>query len=161
MAPLAAEAIPKRAGAYLLVIVLERALGLQVAGQSARLPPGHYAYCGSARGPGGLRARVGRHLRPEKRPHWHIDALTGAGHITGVAWSEGANECSLLAWVQALPGAAVPVPGFGSSDCRRCPAHLVAFEGEPAVVRDAVAAQPVFTAAMWAPPEPIATGGTR
>ena len=25
-----------------------------------------------------------------------------------------------------LPGASVPVPGFGSSDCRACPAHLVA-----------------------------------
>jgi hypothetical protein len=25
-----------------------------------------------------------------------------------------------------LPGTSVPLPGFGSSDCRSCPAHLVA-----------------------------------
>ncbi len=37
----------------------------------------------------------------------------------------GGRECDLLARVLDIPGASVPVPGFGSSDCRACPAHLV------------------------------------
>ena len=40
------------------------------------LAPGCYVYAGSARGPGGIRARVRRHLRPDKTPHWHIDQVT-------------------------------------------------------------------------------------
>ena len=32
---------------------------------------------------------------------------------------------ALVRALLVLPGASVPVPGFGSSDCRACPAHLV------------------------------------
>jgi hypothetical protein len=38
----------------------------------------------------------------------------------------GGRECDLLDRLLKAPGAVVPVPGFGSSDCRTCPAHLVA-----------------------------------
>jgi Uri superfamily endonuclease len=37
--------------------------------------PGFYAYTGSAFGPGGLRARIGRHLSSTPVIHWHIDYL--------------------------------------------------------------------------------------
>ena len=33
-------------------------------------PAGHYVYVGSALGPGGLGARIGRHLRPCTKAHW-------------------------------------------------------------------------------------------
>ncbi len=40
------------------------------------LAHGTWVYVGSARGPGGLRARIARHQRPDKPRHWHIDHLT-------------------------------------------------------------------------------------
>jgi hypothetical protein len=42
----------------------------------------------------------------------------------------GGCECGLLDRLLKAPGAAVPVPRFGSSDCRRCPAHLVALPAD-------------------------------
>ena len=92
------------------------------------LAAGQYAYVGSAHGPGGLRARVGRHLRADKPLHWHIDYLTAAipvVHVVALA-STARLECTWAKRLLVLNGAAVPAPGFGSSDCRnRCPAHLI------------------------------------
>ena len=38
----------------------------------------------------------------------------------------GARECDLLRALLGRPGFAPAVPGFGSSDCRSCPSHLLA-----------------------------------
>jgi len=87
-------------------------------------PAGWYLYTGSALS--GLRARVGRHLRHEKRPRWHIDSLLAVGRVIAVT-SRVTDERLECDWNRAailLPGAQVVAPGFGSSDCR-CPAHLV------------------------------------
>ncbi len=70
-------------------------------------------------------ARIGRHLRADKTPRWHVDRLTAAGRVVGVRAVPGGQECGLVRGLLELPGASVPVPGFGSSDCRSCPAHLV------------------------------------
>ena len=114
-------------GAYLLVVALSQALALpQPALKSARLQPGNYLYAGSARGPGGIRARILRHGRKGKRLHWHIDHLTAAGTLSAALALPGMGECDVLGTLLALPGVTVPVPGFGSSDCRACPAHLLA-----------------------------------
>lgn len=120
----AAEA-PSLPGAYLLLITLARPLhGALPHRPEAVLPPGRYLYAGSARGPGGLRARLARHMRAEKKPHWHVDRLTEAGIVEG-AWAiPGCGECALIATLAALP---VPLPGFGSTDCRRCASHLLAW----------------------------------
>ena len=114
-----------RPGAYLLVLALDRPLDPAIAGRPGTLAPGLYAYCGSAYGPGGLGARLARHLRPDKKPHWHIDRLTAAGRVLAAYAQPEGSECDLLAALQALPGTGIPLPGFGSSDCRRCPAHLL------------------------------------
>ena len=114
-----------RRGAYLLVLALDRPLDLAIGGRPASLAPGFYAYCGSAYGPGGLAARLSRHLRAGKKPHWHIDRLTAAGRVVAAYAQPGGSECALLAALQAAPETSIPLPGFGSSDCRRCPAHLV------------------------------------
>jgi len=37
---------------------------------------GIYVYIGSARGPGGLKKRIARHVSKQKRIRWHIDYLT-------------------------------------------------------------------------------------
>lgn len=114
-------------GAYVLIVDLPRPLALDSPRfRGAVLPAGRYAYCGSAYGPGGLAARIARHRRPDKRQRWHIDRLTAAGRIVAVREVPGGAECALMAQVLRLPGARVPLAGFGSSDCRRCPAHLAA-----------------------------------
>jgi Uri superfamily endonuclease len=91
-------------------------------------PAGYYVYAGSARGPGGLSARLARHRRRGKRLHWHVDYLLARARLVE-AWtvvSDRRLECAWARAVMALPGAQVPVPRFGASDCR-CPAHLVFF----------------------------------
>lgn len=113
------------AGAYLLLVELPEPLALTLAGKQCVLTPGRHAYCGSAYGPGGLAARLARHLRADKRPHWHIDRLTAAGSIAAVYAQPEGRECDLVAALRRLPGTTIPLPGFGSSDCRTCPAHLV------------------------------------
>jgi Uri superfamily endonuclease len=117
--------LPGAQGAYLLWLPLPRAVEVAAPRPGARLSAGVYLYFGSANGPGGLRARVARHLRSEKRPRWHVDQLTAAAgdEARALAWV-GGGECAWRAAVQAA-GAGVPVPGFGASDCRACRAHLL------------------------------------
>ncbi|MDJ0944186.1 MAG: GIY-YIG nuclease family protein [Kiloniellales bacterium] len=118
-----------RPGAYLLVVALDRPLDPVLAGRLGGLAPGLYAYCGSAYGPGGLGARLARHLRSAKRPRWHIDRLTAAGRVVAVYAQPGGSECELLGALRTEPETSIPLPGFGSSDCRRCPAHLLRVPG--------------------------------
>ncbi len=121
------SAVPAEPGAYLLLIELAAPLALHIPSLGpATLPAGRYAYGGSAYGPGGLKARIGRHLRRDKSLRWHVDRLTAAGRAIGLRAVPGGRECDLVRGLLDLPGASVPVPGFGSSDCRSCPAHLVA-----------------------------------
>ncbi len=120
------EELTPAPGAYLLLLALSQALALpQSALKSARLRPGCYLYAGSALGPGGIRARVLRHARKGKRRHWHIDHLTEAGTLLAALALPGMGECDVVRSLLALPGVTVPAPGFGSSDCRACPAHLL------------------------------------
>ncbi|HIQ09546.1 MAG TPA: DUF123 domain-containing protein, partial [Anaerolineaceae bacterium] len=56
--------LPSTPGAYALALRLERPVGLRVGALGVwDFPEGVYVYLGSARGPGGIRARLGRHLR--------------------------------------------------------------------------------------------------
>ena len=85
-------------------------------------PRGHYIYFGSALG--GLKARVDRHLRGDKKLHWHADYLS-AEVPWEYAWQLADGQRWECVWAaEAINGAAAPVPGFGSSDCR-CPSPLV------------------------------------
>jgi len=118
--------LPSEPGSYLLILRLAQATTLRVGRLGVfDFPAGYYAYCGSARGPGGLAARVGRHLRGEKRRRWHIDYLLDVAEVVDV-WGETGVERQECAWARRLldAGGKVIAPGFGSSDCR-CPAHLV------------------------------------
>lgn len=112
-------------GAYLLVVSLPASLDLTIPRyQGLALSPGRYLYCGSAYGPGGIAARVARHARREKARRWHIDHLTVAGEVVLALAFPLASECALVTRLCSA-GACFPLPGFGSSDCRRCPAHLL------------------------------------
>ena len=95
--------------------------------------PGYYLYVGSALGPGGLEARLARHRRRAKKLRWHVDYLLTHAQLMEV-WSAASTDKLECLWAQAareLPGSEIPVPGFGSSDCR-CPSHLIYLAREPA-----------------------------
>ncbi len=118
---------PDLPGADLLAIDRDRRLEFAISTlPGAVLASGSYVYAGSAHGPGGIRARLARHFRSGKTIHWHVDRLVAAGRIVAARVEPGGVECALLARVLSRPACRVPVPGFGSSDCRRCLAHLAA-----------------------------------
>lgn len=110
-------------GAYVLAIELAKPITVRIRTRSRELlVAGRYLYCGSARGPGGLRARIARHMRHGKAIRWHIDNLTEAGRLLGAWTFVGGHECELVAALAHLPA---PVDGFGSSDCRYCRSDLL------------------------------------
>ncbi|MDY7075585.1 MAG: GIY-YIG nuclease family protein [Chloroflexota bacterium] len=93
---------------------------------------GWYAYAGSACGPGGLVARVSRHLRAPKPLRWHVDYLRAYARPVEIWYATGTRRRECV-WAQALSdlqGASIPVPRFGASDCC-CPAHLTHFPTSP------------------------------
>jgi Uri superfamily endonuclease len=129
--------LTKNSGGYILELFLVQPAVLQVGRLGEfTFPAGVYLYFGSACGPGGLQARLTRHLLPAYtfRVHWHIDYLRAVaevravGYLTNSCQKQAAQRLECL-WSQAaasLPGSRVPVPGFGASDCQnRCPAHLL------------------------------------
>jgi Uri superfamily endonuclease len=122
------EALPTTPGAYALLIELGAAVALPPKFAGAMMPKGRYCYLGNAFGPGGIRARCRRHLAGGARRHWHIDWLTAPAVDLCVLAFPGASECALVRALRARPGIMVPIIGFGSSDCARCPAHLVAID---------------------------------
>lgn len=120
-------------GSYILICRLDEDTDISV-GKLGRftLAAGFYCYSGSARGPGGLERRLARHLRQHKKPHWHVDYLLQHAAVVEIwtARSLDRLECLSVPALVGLPGAAVPIPGFGSSDCT-CTAHLVRIASQP------------------------------
>ncbi|WP_316860075.1 GIY-YIG nuclease family protein [uncultured Cohaesibacter sp.] len=115
---------PKDAGIYLVAIELKHAAALKRP-SAMMLKAGLYVYAGSAHGPGGLKARLSRHLKKEKTLRWHIDQLTTqASSLTAFGWLDG-TECDLVKLLSNNPDFFHPVPGFGSSDCSDCTSHLL------------------------------------
>lgn len=114
-----------RPGSYALVLESPSRATTRV-GRWGRLElgVGYYVYVGSAFGPGGVRARVSRHLREEKRSHWHIDYLRGLVSPVGV-WLSYDDRRLEHEWARVLAGAPgmASVEKFGCSDCD-CESHL-------------------------------------
>jgi Uri superfamily endonuclease len=115
-------------GTYLLIFRLKESVSIQTkGGKSFNLPKGVYIYVGSAFGRGGIKARVERHLRRNKKLHWHLDYLTtfkgfeplGVIPFYGKRW-----ECKLA---RLLSKFLKPIEGFGSTDCS-CVGHLFRLE---------------------------------
>ena len=116
----------RRPGTYALALTLATPYTLAIGRLGTfAFRPGGYAYVGSALGPGGLGARLERHARREKRPHWHIDYLLAWARLHSVWHLESAErwECAWAEVLGGLPGVETAVPGFGASDCT-CRSHL-------------------------------------
>lgn len=140
--------IPSSSGSYTLLIELPEAQTIQIGHLGAiAFPAGDYVYLGSARGTGGLRARLGRHLRGPERLHWHIDDLRAFARVSGYCYLETAAEeaageatkpleCRWSTALAEFPEISTPAPRFGASDCRSgCPAHLFRVPKSLAFVR--------------------------
>ena len=114
--------IPVARGTYVLVAVLARRRTLEIGRLGVcNMPPGYYAYVGSAFGPGGLQARLRHHLGAHARPHWHLDYLLAHARPVEV-WcvlSDRKLERDIAVVLERFPGLRMPVPGFGSSDYQR------------------------------------------
>ncbi len=131
------QPLPRQAGVYALLLELPKLRRLRI-GSLGELdfPSGVYVYLGNAFGPGGIRSRLGRHLRGDGKPRWHIDHFRPAAQVISTCYGIPAQpekyffklECQ---WSQALAHmtqADIPAPGFGASDCTAgCPSHLIAF----------------------------------
>lgn len=123
------------AGTYVLLIDSVRPEPILVGRLGTmRVQPGTYAYVGSAFGPGGVKARVERHLRGTSSPHWHIDYLRPQGRVHSVWHTYDAvrRECAWAEALRSMPAATTPLDGFGASDCD-CLAHLVHTRNQPSL----------------------------
>lgn len=117
----------RQKGVYQLLIYLARSTHIKIGKKGTfRFPKGYYIYTGSAKS--GLKARVERHLRKEKKCFWHIDYLLDRASVKKVFLflDDRLDECFLSRKMLKRSEAEVIVPKFGASDCN-CPTHLVFF----------------------------------
>ena len=121
--------IPEGRGAYALAFESDLSFFARIGALGEfEFQLGIYVYVGSALGPGGLKARVGRHLRKNKKLKWHFDYLSELLVPAGL-YCEVTNERLECVWAAKLAetGGLAPVAGFGSSDCS-CFSHLLYFK---------------------------------
>lgn len=114
-----------KAGSYILILKNSNKQILSV-GRLGELcfKPGYYCYTGSARGPGGVKSRLGRHLAGAKTLRWHIDYLRQVTRVYNALYCYNTSSLEhLFAKALAEMGYRCAFPGFGSSDCS-CPGHL-------------------------------------
>jgi Uri superfamily endonuclease len=120
------SSIPSNPGTYIVLFHAPDPRFI-TAGSLGRLHvrPGYYLYVGSAFGPGGLRARLSRHLESGHSRHWHVDYLRRA-LLPLEAWFQVQAVPTEHDWARVLArgkGTQPVFPGFGASDCR-CQTHL-------------------------------------
>lgn len=113
-------------GNYILQLILEKGKEIAV-GKSKNqfFESGYYLYIGSAFGGGGVKSRLDRHLRSEKKLHWHIDYLLLETKIVS-AWFillDYSIEHKIAAEFIATKNFKVGMNRFGSGDCN-CVSHL-------------------------------------
>lgn len=132
-----AGAPPNESGSYVLVLRSPDETSLEVGRLgTVTIRRGFYLYVGSAFGPGGLRARIGRHAGRPSCLHWHVDYLRRATVLIAVWY--GLHDAHLEhEWARTLNrgrGVESAWPRFGASDCD-CETHLFFACAEPSSVR--------------------------
>ena len=114
-------------GCYVLALIVGNNLEVRTRSSFFQIPKGVYFYVGSARGAGGVKARVFRHILRQGRRHWHIDHLLGAEEVRVSGFyaipSQKQWDCEVEV-ARALSTALKPVPGFGCTDKVKDVSHL-------------------------------------
>jgi len=108
-------------GTYLLVMALRKDASILVGKHGfVHFQKGCYVYVGSALN--GLDQRIQRHLRKQKKIHWHIDYLLPFTEFVDIFYKENTqrDECTIA---QEFEKNFTNIPGFGCSDCS-CESHL-------------------------------------
>ena len=123
------EDVPRRPGVYMLLLEVTRDVTVNVGSLGTlRFEKGFYIYVGSARGPGGLRARLARHVKGPSRIRWHVDYLTSRSdvRVVAVAVSETTLDAEEALSSEMLKRECIKpqIKGFGSSD-KRSATHLL------------------------------------
>ncbi len=127
--PRLSRPVPRAPGVYVLLLEVRGRVVVEARTLRAVIEPGLYAYVGSACGPGGLRARILRHLKRRKRVWWHIDRLTtspNAGVLAAaycITDSCGPPAEAGIALCLSRRGYQ-PVKRFGSTDDPQAESHL-------------------------------------
>lgn len=118
-------------GCYFLILRLENDLPLKI----GKLGPidfvkGYYVYVGSARL--GLKKRIHRHKKMDKRLFWHIDYFTlVTKFIDAIPVIINKHiECFLSYQLEQVSD--WQIIGFGCSDCH-CQSHLYGFHNNPKI----------------------------
>jgi len=117
----------KQPGTYALILANDSVQVVTVGRLGTlELQPGWFVYVGSAQGPGGLAARVGRHIQIEKKRRWHIDYVRPQVELREVWFTHGSEkvECQWAQKMAQMPKAELRYQRFGASDCS-CAAHLI------------------------------------
>jgi len=107
-------------GSYVLIIEMEKDKKIEIGKLGVlSFEKGYYAYVGSAMN--GLDVRINRHMRQDKKKHWHIDYLLEEAVVRQVLCIEGEKkECTIASEMEGIFDG---ITNFGSSDCR-CNTHL-------------------------------------
>jgi Uri superfamily endonuclease len=109
-------------GSYILIIKLDKDKTIQIGKKQQKIffKKGYYAYIGSAMN--GLEQRINRHLRKNKKFHWHIDYLLEHSKIEKIYYLESTKrkECEIA---KKFNQEFENISDFGCSDCK-CKSHL-------------------------------------
>lgn len=123
------EWIVKDTGSYILIIAIRRKKQVQTGALGLLwFRKGYYCYSGSALQH--LHHRIKRHMKKNKKSHWHIDYLTKTADSVKsyVIYNTEKLECSIAGEIKSISDQ--EIKGFGSSDCG-CMSHLHYFKDNP------------------------------
>jgi Uri superfamily endonuclease len=122
-------------GSYLLLIKLNKDFLISIGKLGKkRFSQGYYLYVGSALN--NIEKRINRHLKKDKKIHWHIDYFLKYGKIIRAFYKENdiSEECIIA---KNLKKSLYPIVDFGCSDCN-CKSHLFygSYEEVTTVIKD-------------------------
>jgi Uri superfamily endonuclease len=121
--------IKSNSGIYILEIQVPKNFSLGIPKfKGKKINSGFYYYVGSAQK--NLEQRINRHLRKDKKLHWHIDHLTKPerNQIKSIlVFQDHVKdfECRLVSDLEIIYNFLHPIRSFGNSDCKICKSHLL------------------------------------